>query len=89
MVLELDALSYALLGAAGLGVLLIARTVYRFDREQKRIFRHLRDKASSLEFEAQNLKGELNDLHESAKNKVELEYLNKRVDALISLINGK
>ena len=85
----LDAFSFALLGAAGITVMLLARAYYKFDKEQKRIFKHLRDKASGLEFEAQNLRSEIRDLQESTKNKVELDYLNKRIDALINLINGK
>ena len=86
---ELDSLSFFLIGASLIAALLFARSLYKFQKEGRRMHKKIQDKASDLEFQAQSLKSDFRDLSESNRSKVDLDYLNKRIDALISLLNTK
>ena len=86
---DFDAFSILLLGLSLLAAFLFARTLYKYRKESKKMHKKLQDKASSLEFQAQSLKSDFRELGEANKSKVDLDYLNKRIDALISLLNNR
>ncbi|MFH1056760.1 MAG: hypothetical protein V1717_03125 [Candidatus Micrarchaeota archaeon] len=85
----LDAVSIFLIGLALIATVLFARSVYKFTRETRRMQKKIQEKITGLEFQAQSLKSDFRELDESGKNKVDLDYLNKRIDALINLLNSK
>ena len=70
-------------------IFLFVRSLYLFRKESKKFQKKLQDKVSELEFTAQSLKSDFRELGESSKNKVDLDYLNKRIDALINLLNNR
>ena len=86
---DFDAFSILLLGLSLLAAFLFARTLYKYRKESKKMHKKLQDKASSLEFQAQSLKSDFRELSDSSRNKVDLDYLNRRIDALINLLNSK
>lgn len=86
---ELDAFTALLAGLALLSTVLFARTLYRSRKESRRLHKKVLDKTASLEFQAQSLKSDFKELQESNNSKVDLDYMNKRIDALINLLHGK
>ncbi len=87
--IEFDGITAFLAGVSVLATFLFARTVYKFRREHRHAHKRIQEKASDLEFQAQSLKSDFRELHEANGSKVDLEYLNKRIDALINLLNAK
>ncbi|MEM4255459.1 MAG: hypothetical protein QXR53_04005 [Candidatus Norongarragalinales archaeon] len=87
--MELDAFTAFLAGLALLSAVLFARALYKVRKEHRHLHKKIQDKTASLEFQAQSLKSDFRELQESNNSKVDLEYMNKRIDALINLLHGK
>lgn len=87
--IEFDGITAFLAGISVVATVMFARTVYHFKKEHRRAHKRVQDKISEIEFQAQSLKSDFRELHEANGNKVDLDYLNKRVDALINLLNNK
>ena len=86
---EFDAVTVLLVGFALLATIVFARSMYSFRRDVRKMQKRVQDKTAELEFQAQSLKSDFRELNDSARNKVDLDYLNKRIDALINLLNSK
>jgi len=86
---EFDPASILLIGLSLTVAVLLARSIYKFGREIKKMQKKVQDKIFELEFQAQSLKSDFRELDESSKGKVSTDYLNKRIDALINLLNNK
>ena len=87
--MDFDAVSIFFIGLSLLVALLFARSLYKFSKEGRKMHKKVLEKTAGLEFQAQSLKSDFRDLSDSNKNKVDLDYLNRRIDALISLLNTK
>jgi len=86
---DFDAFSILLVGFALLATILFARSLFSFRRDARRMQKKLQDRTAELEFQAQSLKSDFRELSDSSRNKVDLDYLNRRIDALINLLNSK
>ncbi len=86
---ELDAFTALLAGLALLSTVLFARSLYKVRKEHRHLHKKIQDKTASLEFQAQSLKSDFRELQEANNSKVDLDYMNKRIDALINLLHGK
>ncbi len=86
---ELDAFTVLLAGLALVASVLFARTLYKVRKEHRHLHKKIQDKTASLEFQAQSLKSDFRELQESNNSKVDLDYMNKRIDALINLLHAK
>lgn len=86
---DLDALTVFLAGLAVLASVLFARLLYKLRKEHRHLHKKIQDKTASLEFQAQSLKSDFKELSEANSSKVDLDYMNKRIDALINLLHGK
>lgn len=86
---EFDAFTALLAGLALVATVMFARTLYKTKKENRRMHKKVLDKTASLEFQAQSLKSDFKELQDSNNSKVDLDYMNKRIDALINLLHGK
>ena len=87
--LELDGVTYVFLflsAGAGLFFLINYR---RFSKQSKKKVDDLWSKTNSLEGEAVALKTEMEELEKSLSEKIDYEYLDKRIQGLVNLMKSK
>jgi predicted Holliday junction resolvase-like endonuclease len=74
--------------ALGLFIVLV-KTVYRFKKEVLARASEVEEKVAKIERKAVALKATLSEIQDEVSEKIDLDYLNKRIDGLINLINEK
>ena len=78
--------SIALIIATVILFVLLARTTYEYKRQVRRAARHLDHEAAKLETQIDSLERDFEKLLKEANNKIDKEYLEKRVRGLSELL---
>ncbi len=84
-----DAITAVLLVSAIALFLLLVKTVHRFKTDVLEETSALEEKISRVENHAVKLKATLEDVKDEVDEKIDYDYLNKRIDGLLELIKNK
>ena len=84
---ELNGLSLALLSLAVLAFVVLTKMVFDFKKEVLSRANALQDRVSVVNRDAASLKILLEEIRQDAEEKIDYDYLDKRIDGLISLLN--
>ena len=84
-----DAVTAVLLVSAVALFLLLVKTVHRFKTDALEEAAALEEKISRVENHAVKLKATLEDVKDEVDEKIDYDYLNKRIDGLLELIKNK
>ncbi len=82
---ELSAASVALLALAGVLFILVIKSVYRFKKELNTKISALEQKTTEVEAQAATIKQLTYQVQEESKNKVDVKYIEKRIDGLLKI----
>ncbi|MEM0475193.1 MAG: hypothetical protein QW343_00150 [Candidatus Norongarragalinales archaeon] len=89
LALEFDGVTVVLIVCCTALFLLLVKTVHRFKTEVLEETSVLEDKISRVERHAVHLKATLAEIKEEVDEKIDYDYLNKRIDGLLELIKNK
>lgn len=89
MVEELSATTVALLGFAIILFVVLVKTVYRFKQDLAGKAGEIEGKLVELEKETALTKQVLNEVRDDARQKIDIAYLDKRIEGLIHLFEKK
>ena len=82
---ELSAASVALLALAGVLFILVIKSVYRFKKELNTKISALEQKTTEVEAQAATIKQLTYQVQEESRNKVDVKYIEKRIDGLLKI----
>ncbi len=86
---EIDGVSFTVLALCVGVALMFAMNYRRFSKHSKKKLEELWSKANSLEGEAVALKTEMDELEKTLSGKIDYDYLDKRIQGLVNLMNSK
>ncbi len=89
MVEGLSATTIALLGFALLLFIVLVKTVYRFKRDLIEKTSEIEGKLGELEKETALTKKVLSEVRDDVRQKIDVAYLDKRIEGLIQLFENK
>ncbi len=89
LALEFDGVTAALIVCCAALFLLLVKTVHRFKTDVLEETSAIDDKISRVENHAVKLKASLEDVKSEVDEKIDYDYLNKRIDGLLELIKAK
>ncbi len=87
--LDFDGVTLTLLVCCAALFLLLVKTVHRFKTDVLEETASLDEKISRVEHHAVKLKAALEDVKGEVDEKIDYDYLNKRIDGLLELIKNK